>query len=303
MDALKKKDAVDEIEKDKPLQKVSVYIPAYNVESTITAVIQGLLKQTYPIDEIILVDDGSTDRTLIMALYYPVRIARHQFNRGLAAARNTGIREAKNELVAFLDADVVPDEKWLERLMRYFSQESMVMVGGLLVETIDKTVADRWRNRHLEQSHGSELIKNPLFMFGNNGIVRKKAVEDVGWYSERFRTNGEDGDLSFRLKARGYKTLYDPKAICYHLREDNLRSLIVMLWKYKYPYHEEPFGLVANLKRFIPDYFKTFHTFYRSDHACKHWEFLPIDVLQFFGGLFLEFGYWFQVRVLRRSLP
>ncbi len=87
--------------------KVSLYIPCYNAERYIARAIEGALRQTNALDEILVVDDGSKDGTREIASRYPVRIISHDRNRGLAAARNTGFRNARNELVASLDADCV----------------------------------------------------------------------------------------------------------------------------------------------------------------------------------------------------
>src|SRR6185503_18295272 len=96
---------------------VSLYVPCYNVERFIAPCVEAALQQTVAFDEILIVDDGSTDRTAEIAARYPVRIVRHERNQGLAAGRNTGIREARNGLVAALDTDCVADRRWLEVLL------------------------------------------------------------------------------------------------------------------------------------------------------------------------------------------
>jgi GT2 family glycosyltransferase len=73
------------------IPKVSVYIPCYNVANYLAPVLEGALQQTLPPDEILVIDDGSKDQTCEIAARYPVTIVRHERNRGLAAARNTGI--------------------------------------------------------------------------------------------------------------------------------------------------------------------------------------------------------------------
>src|ERR1700682_2295737 len=96
------------------VDNVSVYIPAYNVAKFLSRTIDGVLAQTYPADEILLIDDGSSDATVDIAGRYPsVTVVRHDSNRGLSAARNTAFRTARNELVASLDADCVPTTDWL----------------------------------------------------------------------------------------------------------------------------------------------------------------------------------------------
>jgi glycosyltransferase involved in cell wall biosynthesis len=213
-------------------RKVSLYIPCFNVEAYIAPVIEGILAQTFPADEILIVDDGSTDRTLEIARRYPVTIVRHDKNRGLAAARNTGLHRAKNEFVAALDADCSPDPAWLGTLVATLAEPKMAMAGGKLIETVLTSVADRWRQSHMPQDWGETRIVRPKFTFGSNTISRKSAVEEVGWYDERMRTNGEDVDISRRLRVRGYDCVYEPSAIVRHLRHDSVASVMNAYWRW-----------------------------------------------------------------------
>ncbi len=182
-------------------QKVTAYIPCHNAESYLSRSIEGVLRQTHEVDELLVIDDGSRDSTLGIAARYPVRVIRHDRNRGLAAARNTGFRNARNELVAALDADCVPEPDWLEKLVSRFDSEAVAAVGGRLKETMQDSVADRWRAVHMRQHWGEEQLRNPRFMFGNNIALRKSAVAEVGWYDERLRTNGN------ACRARGGRTV------------------------------------------------------------------------------------------------
>lgn len=214
---------------------VSLYIPCYNVGGTLDKVLHGVLAQTYAPDEIIVVDDGSTDTTLFVANHFPVTIVRHQSNRGLAAARNSGIRAARNELVASLDGDVFPDKDWLRHLMECFQfdpEQRLALVGGALHEANTDTVADFYRAFSLPQHLGDQPIKNPRIVFGADTIIRKSVVEKVGWYSERFRTNYEDMDMYRRILARGYAAFYQPAAIAMHLRRDSIRSIVRTQWRW-----------------------------------------------------------------------
>lgn len=212
--------------------KVSLYIPCFNVEHYIAPVLEGVLRQSLPTDEILIVDDGSADRTVEIAGRYPVTILRHERNRGLAAARNTGVLRSRNDLVAALDADCVPDAKWLEALVSAMRDPKVAMAGGRLVETNLVDVADRWRQSHMPQDWGDIRIVNPKFVFGSNTVTRKSAVEEAGGYDERLRTNGEDVDLSQRLRARGYDHIYEPDALVRHLRKDSVASVLSAYWRW-----------------------------------------------------------------------
>ncbi len=145
---------------------MSVYIPAYNSAEFLSRAIDGLLAQTIPANEILVIDDGSRDSTAEIAARYPaVTLIRHPHNIGLGAARNTGFRTARNELVASLDADCVPDPGWLAGLVRHFDDPKVAGVGGRLIEGNQRTVADRWRRAHMPQEWGDRTIAQSQISF------------------------------------------------------------------------------------------------------------------------------------------
>ena len=84
---------------------VSVIVPVYNGEKYVATCLENLLNQTYNNLEIIVVDDGSMDKSAELAACYPVRIISHEHNKGLSAARNTGIDNATGDFIHFMDVD------------------------------------------------------------------------------------------------------------------------------------------------------------------------------------------------------
>ena len=223
---------------------LTVYIPCFNVETYIETAIRGLLNQTRPPDEILVIDDGSTDRSLEIASRFPVRVIRHERNRGLAAARNTAFANASHELVGAIDADVFPEADWLERLLAHFDDERVAGTGGRLIEQFRDAPADMWRFLHLCQDMGEKRIDiewpSPRRLGGFGTILRKSAVADVGGYNESFRTNYEDVDLCERFLRAGHKLVFEPLAVAHHQRRDDVRSIVRADWRsefYTHYYH------------------------------------------------------------------
>jgi len=232
--------------------KVTLYVPCYNAQQYIGACLEGILKQTYPIEEILVVDDGCTDGSMEIVSQYPrfsrscgippVKIIQHEVNKGLAVARNTAIQNATGDFIASLDSDCVPEPDWLERLMENFTLfppvlggrgvENIAGVGGKLLEAHTTTVADLWRSVHLKQHWGDEKITNPDFLFGADNVYRKDALLKVGLYNEEYRTNYEDCDMFERLKKSGYTMVYEPKAIAHHQRIDDVCSVVNTFWNW-----------------------------------------------------------------------
>jgi cellulose synthase/poly-beta-1,6-N-acetylglucosamine synthase-like glycosyltransferase len=265
------------------MEKVSVYIPAYNSAEFLSVVIDGLLAQTLPADEILVIDDGSRDATAeIAARYAAVTLVRHTRNSGLGAARNTGFRTACNELIASLDADCVPDPGWLAGLARHFNEPKVAGVGGRLIEGNQRTVADRWRRAHMAQEWGDQPVHNPKFLFGCNNMFRKSAVQEAGGYDESMRTNGEDTDISQRLRDKGWDLLYDPEPCALHLRHDTARSILDTYWRWwRFGVRAYVNGvrLHSVLGHALFIHFR--HTFFdlvRSDLSARRFDLLGLDL-------------------------
>ena len=216
---------------------VSLYIPCYNAERHLHYCLEGVLGQTRPADEIIVVDDGSTDNTVEIARAYPVKIVKHQQNRGLGAARNTGVMESSHDLVASLDSDCVARPDWLEKLLDCLSAHDTAGCGGRLVERNCSRLPDRWRTHNMRQHWGYEPKVNPLFLFGNNTLYRKSVLLEAGLYDERLRTNFEDVSMSEKIAQRGHILVYEPKAVVEHLRTDTLSSVLRTNWKWRFLGH------------------------------------------------------------------
>jgi GT2 family glycosyltransferase len=214
------------------MQPVSFYVPCYNGEKYIARCIESLLALDYPVDDIMVIDDGSTDRTAeIVCHYRHVRLIQQDHNRGLAAARNRGLREARCDLVASIDADVVAAKDWLISIMRVAEEFPEASgYGGRMFETVSCTLGDKWRGLHLKQDWGPSRIVQVGFLFGANTLMRRDHILPLGGYDERLKAVGEDVNLADRLRKIGRHLVFDPAPICYHLREDTLISALRMHW-------------------------------------------------------------------------
>jgi len=234
-----------ELERHGSHPTVTFYLPCYNVEKYIASALEGVLRQSYPIDEILIIDDGSTDRSMAIASHYPVTIITHDKNKGLAAARNTALHAAKGTYLATVDTDAVPHSFWLERLMLAIGGDGIAGAGGRLVEKNTVTAVDRWRQVRMPQDHGDESLDG-VILFGSNTVFSIAALKDAGGYWEILRTNSEDVYISKLLLSKGYKTRYVPEAVCYHNRIDTLQSAVDTCYNWRKSFFEAK-GAYANL--------------------------------------------------------
>lgn len=218
-------------------KKVSLYIPCFNAEEYIKSCLDSILQQSYPIEEILVIDDASCDETVNIASQFPVKVIRHNENKGLAAARNTAIKNSTGDLLASLDADCTPDKDWLKNLIKNFSSEASGIGGRLLEPDLDNPV-NSWRAIHMNQEWGKNSSKSVSFLFGSNNIFKKDILVKVGGYNESYKNNYEDVDISRRIKAAGYSLAYEPKALAYHLKKDTIFSLFNTFWNWNFAYHQ-----------------------------------------------------------------
>ncbi|MGB8493872.1 MAG: glycosyltransferase family 2 protein [Candidatus Acidiferrum sp.] len=283
------------------MTSVTVYIPAYNVAKFLARAIESLRAQTYGADEIIVIDDGSQDETVEIARRFPqVKVIRHDANRGLGAARNTAVRTARNEFVASLDADCVAEPEWLAALVAALADPKVAGVGGKLTEGVQVNLADRWRRAHMPQEWGDSFVRNPKFLFGCNSLFRKSLVLEAGGYDERMRTNGEDTDLSARLRARGWDLLYTPVARATHLRHDSAGSILDTYWRWwRFGVNAYANGprLRSVLGHAIFVHFRyNFLGPLRKDIEARRWELVPFDFLILAYFPYRDFRLWLNAK-------
>lgn len=204
---------------------VTVAIPCYNGAQYVGSAIEAILHQTYPVDELLVIDDGSTDDSDEIINRYPVNLVQHRQNRGLAAARNTAVDAATGDVIVFVDVDAYADPELVALLLGGYDHPSVAGVGGQGIEANIQSLADRWRRAHASQSHGPRR-KNVEFLYGLCMSFRREALRHVGGFNPGLRTNAEDVDIGLRLNAAGFRLLYEPGAKVYHQRTDDQTSII-----------------------------------------------------------------------------
>lgn len=214
-------------------RRISLYVPCYNSQNYIRRCLESIFSQKYPIKEVIVVDDGSTDKTLQIAKKFPVKVIRHSQNLGLAAARNTAIKNACGDFIASVDSDCVLDSDWLRNIMQEFKSKKVGGAGGRLENSSAGNVVDGWRAAHMVQHWGDKKIL-PLFLSGSNTVFTKESLWKAGLYDEKYKTAYDDWDISLKVKEKGFIIKYNPKAKVYHLKNDTLSSLLNTYWIYHF---------------------------------------------------------------------
>ena len=206
--------------------RISVVVCSYNGEATIARCLQALADLDYPDYEVIAVDDGSTDRTASIAAEFDVRLIRTD-NRGLSAARNTGIEAATGEIVAFTDDDSWPDADWLRYLAHAFCSTDHAGVGGPnLVPGDAGTVESAVARSPGGPTHVLLSDEVAEHIPGCNMAFRRKTLEAIGGFDPQFRIAGDDVDICWRLQERGWTIGFCPAAVVLHKRRRSVRGYL-----------------------------------------------------------------------------
>ncbi|MBF0441479.1 MAG: glycosyltransferase [Oligoflexales bacterium] len=199
--------------------KISVVVPIYNEEKLLGALVRSLLGQSLKADEIILVDDGSTDnsKALLHELSGQHDTLKYIFqdNSGPAAARNKGWRKATGDIIIFTDGDCLPERNWIENLVKHFSDEKVGGVGGTYRTLNDGKILARFIG--CEISYKYRGISGVIDVHGSyNLAIRRKILEEVGGYNEVYKKpSGEDWDLTYRI-SKSHKLVFDRSAVVGH---------------------------------------------------------------------------------------
>jgi glycosyltransferase involved in cell wall biosynthesis len=198
---------------------VSVVVPVYNAAETLRDCLRSLSTQSVPRNafEVIVVDDGSSDASAAIASAFDVRVVR-QANAGAAAARNTGMRIASSEWVAFIDADCIASRSWVKTLMRAIAAAppDVNCIAGKTFGLHSDTPAARFVDLIGSLDAGRHLA-HPRYPFAPSGNVTylRSALLAVGGYDPRYRTY-EACDLHQRLASLGGRSLFEPAAVAFH---------------------------------------------------------------------------------------
>jgi glycosyltransferase involved in cell wall biosynthesis len=195
----------------------SVVVPVRNGERTLDACLRSLVAQEYPADrhEILVVDNGSTDRTPEVIDSHPVRRILEP-SRGVSNARNRGIREAQGEIVAFIDGDCVATPTWLREIVEPFSDPEVGCVAGELHHVESSTAAQRQATRLLGRWQQFAFSSKPPYAITANAAFRRQVFNQIGPFDPRM-TRAQDVEIGLRFHQQSpLRLAYSAGAIARH---------------------------------------------------------------------------------------
>ncbi len=205
--------------------RVSVVVCAYNAERTMDACLASLEVLNYPDYEVIVVNDGSRDRTLEIAESYPYCRIISQPNKGLSVARNVGAEAATGEIVAYTDSDCVADPDWLTYLVAKMEAGGLAACGGPNFPPPEDSlvpaavaVAPGGPTHVLLSDEVAEHIA------GCNMAFRRETLLGLGGFDPVYRAAGDDVDICWRFQDAGHAIGFSPAAMVWHFRRNTVKA-------------------------------------------------------------------------------
>lgn len=222
---------------DKPL--ISVIVCAYNAEKTLKKCLDSLLGQDRSDYEIIVADDGSTDRTTDILREYAGKVQVVRLDRcGPSVARNRAVEQAEGEFIAFIDSDCIAAADWLSRLQECFPGRDIVSAGGSQRSPDDETLFGRQVQDFLadagfiaEYARQSSAVRRVAHNPSCNVMYRSAAFRELGGFVPGFWP-GEDVEFDLRVRRKQGAIVFTPHALVYHYRPQDAAGFRRMMRRY-----------------------------------------------------------------------
>jgi len=224
---------------------VSILVPVYNEEKVVRSSVESLLEIDYPNYEIIIINDGSSDKTAAVAEtlvgYHRGRTSLvkvsliNKANSGKAKSLNAGIQYSQAQFVLCMDGDSQLSSNCLRMGMKHFTDPSIgAVAGNVKVHNRKKMLADLQALEYLEGLNMARsaqgFVKMVNIIPGPMGIFRKSALRDAGFYSSD--TFAEDADVTLKILAKGWKIEYEPNAIAYTEAPETIHQLLKQRYRW-----------------------------------------------------------------------
>jgi len=209
---------------------VSTIVLNYNGRHLLGECLEAVLRQTYPNQEVIVVDNASTDgsQALVQEKFPSVRLLPLRQNLATTGGYNRGIAIARGEFIALLNNDAIPEPHWLEELCKVMDEDPsigtcasrMLFHGTSMINEIGMSWTVWGHARAIdmaEPSQGKHLQGREVFgACSGAALYRRSMLDEIKGFDEEFFVGADDVDLSFRAQLADYRCVYVPTAVVYH---------------------------------------------------------------------------------------
>jgi mycofactocin system glycosyltransferase len=216
----------------KEYPRVSIIIPVRDRPEDLVECLQSLEKLSYPGDrrEIIIIDDNSRKEVSRFVTADRATVLRNDESKGSAACRNIGAENANGDILAFLDADCIAGEDWLNEIIPFFQEVKARAVGGFVDGYYRESFLDRYEKVSSSLNMGKRLIieaktESGFYVPTANLLVTREAFKAAGGFKEGMHV-GEDVDFCWRLRDLGFTLIYMPAGSVAHKHRNRLFSML-----------------------------------------------------------------------------
>jgi cellulose synthase/poly-beta-1,6-N-acetylglucosamine synthase-like glycosyltransferase len=245
---------------------VSVIVPVYNGERNIGNCIKSLLALNYPASnlEIIIVDNNSKDGTRKVIQEFPVISLVEDRIQSSYAARNTGLKKAKGEIIAFTDSDCIADTDWILKAVECFQDGKVGCVAGRIEGYSPSNYIEEYMVRNGYLCQDTSTLKHWFLPYAQtaNAIYRREVLDAIGSFEENWVSAG-DSDLTWRMLLHTkYTLIYCQESLIYHVHRSSLKGVFnqrktwghgeVLLYKKYHVHYHNPEK--SYFKEFVRDY-------------------------------------------------
>lgn len=219
--------------KENVLPFVSIIILNYNGKKFLDKCLLSISEVSYPVErlEVILVDNASSDCSVsyVNAKYPWVHVVRLEKNYGFTGGNNAGVKIAKGEYIVLLNNDVAVDREWLIELVKIAlkypnsitTSKSLLMSQPQIIDCVGAKATPIGRGFCIDFGRKDNLLENsPKFVvqpYGASMLVKKSVFEIIGEFDEDYFTSLEDTDFGLRAWLYGYKIIFVPTSVFYHV--------------------------------------------------------------------------------------
>ena len=266
---------------------VTGVIPCFNSEKTLERCILSLKDQSVALHEIIVIDDGSIDRTVNIAAKHGCRIISLKKTLGRGHARMLGICESNTPFVLFCDSSNAVDSRFVDRALQHLGDQSVSACFGRILN--DPNLRDPisiWRSRHLfrESEPYRSDVHNVDTLITYAVLLRKEHVNKVGNFNPKLK-ECEDQDLGDKLLNHNFKLLSDPQLIAYSIRKESISTLFLRYRRWHSHYKASQNIIV----QFLSTLKTSLLIFSREDLEDRNFKCLVISIYLPFYLLFYDF--------------
>lgn len=213
---------------------ISIIIPVLNSERSIRDCLNAILDQGYPREhyEIIIIDNGSTDKSIEIIKQYPVKLLFEKRAHNSYMARNLGIKQAAGDIIVFLDADCIPQENWMINLITPFVSSDVGVVAGEVFSAKPTNLIQGFYSYTNFLQQENKVDDGIRALATANIALRKEIFTEIGLFDETFRWGG-DNDFGLRIQQEtDYRIIFLKIASVEHSHRHSFKGLLKHAFTY-----------------------------------------------------------------------